>query len=403
MTFDLSCPTLPPHIAAEDDAAWEALRRQWDLPLGVVFLNHGSFGLQPRCVVEAHTRWQREVAANPMELFVDRYEALHAVVRDRVADFVGAARDNLVLVENATYGMNVVARSFPLAAGDEVLLNDHEYGAVKRIWQRTCARAGARLVETRLRLPIESAEQLADALLADATDRTRLLVISHITSPSALTLPVAEVCRRAAARGIRTCIDGPHAVATLPLSLDALGCDYYTASCHKWLSGPLGTGFLYVRPELQAQIEPPIVSWGRITPGDPETWQEWFIWLGTRDVSSTLALPAAIDFLEAVGLERFRARTHHVARYARARLLELSGATPIYPDSREWYGPMVAVRHPYPDAAGLRERLRHHYRIEGVVSAWQGESLIRVSCHLYTQKQDIDRLVEVLQQELGNT
>lgn len=394
-------PTFPSLPAKIDDAAWAPLRECWDFPDGVAYLNHGSFGFPPRCVVEVQQFWQRVAAHNPMALFVDRYEPLHLAVRDRVADFVGAGRGNLVLVENATYGMNVVARSFPLALGDEVLLNDHEYGAVKRIWQHACQRSGARLVETPIDLPVESEEQMADAVMAGATERTRLIVVSHVTSPSALTLPVKEICRRAAERGIRTCIDGPHAVAMLPLNLESLGCDYYTASCHKWLSGPFGTGFLYVRPELQRSIEPLVVSWGRLLPAEPESWQEWFIWLGTRDVSAMLALPTAIDFLEAIGLERFRARTHHLASYARARLLELPGATAITPDGPQWYGPMVAVRHPHPEANAIRERLRKVHHIEGVLGPWHGESLIRVSCHLYTQPTEIDRLVTALREEFG--
>lgn len=397
--FDL--PTLPAAIDPADDAAWAPLRSCWDMPDGVTFLNHGSFGLPARCVVAAQQHWHREMSGNPMAMFVDRFEPLLISVRDRVADFVGARHDNLVLVENATYGMNVVARCFPLAPGDEVLLNDHEYGAVKRIWQRACDRSGARLVETPIALPIESEEQLADAVMAGATERTRLIVASHVTSPSALRLPVAEICRRAAACGIRTCIDGPHAVAMLPLELESLGCDYYTASCHKWLAGPIGTGFLYVRPELQSQIEPLVVSWGRVGPGVPETWQEWFTWLGTRDVSAMLALPTAIDFLTTIGLERFRARAHHLARYARARLLELKGAAPIAPDGPQWYGPMVAVYHPYADALMLRDRIRKQHRVEAVLSPWHGASLIRVSCHLYTQPAEIDRMIDVFELELG--
>jgi len=366
----------------------------------VAYLNHGSFGLPPRCVVEAQQRWLGEAAHNPMVFLADRYEPLYIAVREKLADFVGADRGNLVLVENATYGMNVVARCWPLHAGDEVLINDHEYGAVKRIWQRACARSGARLIETPLPLPVESADQVADQLLAAATERTRLIVLSHITSPSALTLPVEAICRRARARGIRTCIDGPHAVAMLPLALEALGCDFYTASCHKWLCGPHGTGFLYVRPELQHLIEPLVVSWGRPGPEPPETWQEWFVWLGTRDVSATLALPTAIDFLQSLGWDTFRTRTHELARYAREQLLQIPGARPIAPDCSEWYGSMIAVYHPYGEALALRERLRKEHRIEAVLSPWQGGSLIRVSCHLYTLPQEIERLIETLQQEL---
>jgi isopenicillin-N epimerase len=232
------------------------------------------------------------------------------------------------------------------------------------------------------------------------TDRTRLIVVSHVTSGAALRLPVADICRRAGELGIRTCVDGPHALAVVPLKLDELGCDFYAASCHKWLCGPIGTGFLYARPEVQHLIEPLVQSWGRVEPHQPSTWQDWFVWLGTRNPAESLALPVAMDFLEAVSLERFRARSHYLASLARKRLLELPGFSPITPDGETWYGPMVAVRVAYGDATALRDRLRKKHRIEMAVTQRDEDSLVRVSCHLYTQPADIERLAEALAEEL---
>ncbi len=295
--------------------------------------------------------------------------------------------------------MNIVADSFArsLRGGDEVLMTDHEYGAVQRIWQRALREAG--LGEPKvvaLSLPIESVEQVVDRLMEAAGQRTRLIVISHITSPTAIILPVQEICRAARERGIAVCIDGPHALVQTDVNIDALGCDFYTASCHKWLSAPLGSGFLYVHPRHQSSIRPPLLSWGRLLPNRPQSWSDEFMWVGTRDPSAYLAVPAAIDFIESVGLNTFRTRTHSLARYARQRLVALTGREPIVPDSETWYGSMAHVPLPPGDRQSLQDSLWQRFGIEVPIVDWNAGRYIRVSCHLYNRRQDIDLLVRAL-------
>ncbi|HND51260.1 MAG TPA: aminotransferase class V-fold PLP-dependent enzyme, partial [Pirellulaceae bacterium] len=211
--------------------------------------------------------------------------------------------------------------------------------------------------------------------------------------------PVAEICRRAAARGIAVCIDGPHAPAQVPLALDSLGCDFYTASCHKWLCAPLGSGFLYVAPRWQSTIEPPLLSWGRVSPRQPETWYDEFVWSGTRDSSPYFAVSAAIDFMQQVGLEAFRATTHELARYARARLVELTGREPIVPDDSAWYGTMAHVPLPPGDRQSLQDALWRRHGIEVPIIDWNGGRYIRVSCHLYNTPRQIEQLIAALRAE----
>ena len=165
--------------------------------------------------------------------------------------------------------MNIVADSFPLSSGDEVLSNNHEYGAVHRIWDRACQNHGARHVVAELPSVIETDDQVVEAIFSRVTPRTRLLVVSHITSPTALILPVEAICREAGRQGIDVCIDGPHAPAHVALDIDRIGCAFYTASCHKWLSAPLGSGFLYAGPAHHGHIQPPLKSWGRLLPNRP--------------------------------------------------------------------------------------------------------------------------------------
>ncbi|HTN74099.1 MAG TPA: aminotransferase class V-fold PLP-dependent enzyme, partial [Pirellulaceae bacterium] len=305
-------------IDPNDDIAWSALREHWQLRADTTYLNHGSFGPPPRAVREAQAVWRARLDEQPMDFFVRQYEPAYFAARARLAEFVGASESNLVLAEDATFAMNHVAASFPLTANDEVLLTDHEYGAVLRIWERACQRAGAAPPKiATLPRPLRTVSETVEAIVNQLTPRTKLLIVSHITSATAVTLPVKEICAALQSRGVAVCIDGPHAIAQLELKLDELGCDYYCASCHKWLCGPFGSGFLYVAPQRQATTTPAVLSWGRVQGDDRHTWQDEFVWSGTRDPSNWLALPTAIDFLTQIGLPAFRARTHALARYAR--------------------------------------------------------------------------------------
>ncbi len=384
-----------------DERQW---RGEWTLPDDVTYLNHGSFGPSPRSVQHARRQWSEKLEGQPMDFFVRQLEGHRADARARIGEFVGADPRNLVFVDNATSGMNIVARSMDLQAGDEVLLTDHEYGAVMRIWQSVCRPVGARVFVKSLPSPVRSAGALVDAVLEGVTQDTRLIVVSHVTSATALIFPVEEVCRRAGERGVPVCIDGPHAVAMLPLQLERIGCDFYTASCHKWLSAPFGSGFLWVSPKRHGRMQPAIRSWGRGEAGAVSDWRDEFNWSGTRDPAAFFSIPAAIEFLQSVGLETFRERTHELARYARTRITELTGLEPLVPDERDWYGPMTALPLPAtgeappepPSPDPLQNALWERYRIEVLVSHWNENRLLRVSCHLYNSKADIDRLVEAL-------
>lgn len=413
-------------LDVQNDALWAHWKDQWELRPDTIYLNHGSFGPPPRPVRQARQHWQDRLDTQPIDFFLRQYEPAWRQARQRLADFVGTSDGNLIFVDNATMAMNIVADSFPLAAGDEVLLTDHEYGAVQRIWQRACQRQGARVSTVTLPLPCRDRAELVQAVAEAMTERTRLLVVSHITSPTAIILPVAELTQMARRRGVAVAIDGPHALAQVPLALDALGCDYYTASCHKWLSGPFGTGFLYVAPRWQGQVRPSVLSWGRLPPGRVESWSDEFLWSGTRSPAAILAVPAAIDFLSAVGWDAFRQRTHALARYARRRMLDWTQLPPLVPDDPQWYASMAHVPLPSREDQGhnpqggarsaqqapapprqscpvgdpLQERIWQALGIEVPVIEFRGRRYLRISCHLYNDHAQIDRLVEGLKRWL---
>ncbi|HLV98876.1 MAG TPA: aminotransferase class V-fold PLP-dependent enzyme [Ktedonobacterales bacterium] len=377
------------------EAGYEYLLRE-----GITFLNHGSYGACPRPVFEVYQRWQRELAAQPVEFLGRRLHDLLGSAREALAAYVGTAADNLVFVPNATHGMNIVARSLRLEPGDEVLGTTHEYGAVERTWRFICGQAGAEYRSQPITLPVDNPETLIEQLWQGVTERTRVLVVSHITSPTALIFPIAAICRRAAAQGILTVIDGAHAPGQIDLALDTLGADFYTGNCHKWLCAPNGAGFLYARPERQALLQPLVVSWGwqARTPG-PSPFQDFFGWTGTADPSAYLSVPAAIAFQTQHNWPQVRAACHALAGQARERIATLTSLEQICPDSPDWWAQMCTLPLPISHSAAgdaLKQRLWDEYQIEVPIVDWQDKWFVRVSIQAYDAPSDVDRLVDAL-------
>lgn len=392
-----------------EDKDWQDLKALWTIRDDTCYMNHGSWGISPQPVRHERRKWIDRLDCQPMDFYLRQLEPAFHETRDVLSSFVGTDSGNLVFVENATYGMNVVANGLELSAGDEVLLSSHEYGAVKRIWERRCSEAKAICREARLELPFTTAEHLEQALFAEVTPATRLIVISHITSETGTILPVKRICDRAKKMGIAVCIDGPHAPAQVPINLDELGCDFYTASCHKWLCAPLGTGFLFASPTWHCQMKPLVQSWGRLKPNEPKYWDEEMIWMGTRDPSGFFTIGTAIEFLRSVGLQQFRQRTHWLASEMLKELRDLFQTDLIYPsepdaDTQEnWFGSMCEL--PLPDRVSAQDRetlqlrLWKNHGIEVPIFEFEGRKLIRVSFHLYNDTNDIDRLVQSLKAE----
>ena len=234
--------------------------------------------------------------------------------RSALGDFVGADADDLVYVTNATVGLNIVARSLDLRPGDEVLTTDHEYGALDRTWRFLCAKHGAKYIRQPVPVPIDDrrAADVVEAVWSGVTDRTRVLFISHITSPTAITFPIKPLIDRARERGIVTIVDGAHAPGQIELNLRELGADFYSGNLHKWLMSPKGSAFLYARKEMQHLVEPLVVSWGweAEKPG-PSRFVDEQEWTGTRDIAAFLSVPAAIQFQRE---SRLAARARRMSR-----------------------------------------------------------------------------------------
>ena len=378
--------------------------RYWDLDPDCTYLNHGSFGPSPKCVREVREQWSRRLEQQPMRFFCQEMEAELENAAAGLAEFVGTTADRLALIDNATFAMNVAAASIDLKPEDEVLLTDHEYGAVRKIWQNRCRESGAMLRTVSLPIPLDN-DGVVAAIEQRLNRHTRVVVTSHVTSPTAAVLPVQRVCELARKHGIISIIDGPHALVTLDLQLDQLNCDFYCGSCHKWLCAPFGSGFLYVHPHHHPRVRCPVISWGGSISGRAATWKDPINWLGTRDPAAFLAISSAIEFLEQIGIETFRRHTEHLITTARSALLQLDGIGPLCTTEGNHCVSMCSVELPQPEgwvpgyhgrADALQLELRREYGIEVPVGTWNGRRYLRVSAHLYNDEADMLRLIDAL-------
>jgi isopenicillin-N epimerase len=369
------------------------LRHEFLLDPGVAFLNHGSFGACPRPVFERYQAWQHELEHEPVDFLARRLPELLDGARGALAGYLGCDAEDLAFVPNATTGVNLAARSLDLRAGDEVLATGLEYGACDLAWEWVCRRAGAHYVRAPIPLPLRDSNELIDELFARTSERTRAIFVSHVTSTTALVLPVDEILDRARLLGVMTIVDGAHAPAQVPLNLDELGADFYSGNAHKWLCGPKGVGFLHVRPEHQERVDAAIVSWG-YTEG--RSLSQRIEEQGTRDPAAWLTVPEAIGFQAERDWDDVRDRCRRLLREARNELCDLLQTEALAPDAM--LAQMATVRLPRP-APKLSERLFTRHRVEIPVGGDQ-DDLLRVSVAAYTTREDIDRLLSALAREL---
>ena len=252
----------------------------------VIFLNHGSFGACPIAVFNEYQDWQRRLERQPVQFLSVELDNYLSQARQNLGKFFNSHENDIVFIPNATHGVNIIARSLKLNPGDEILTTNHEYGACNFIWEFACSKSGAIYKRQPITPPFISAEQLLERIWEGVTSKTKVIFISHICSPTSLTMPVQNICRRARQAGIITLIDGAHAPGQIPLDLNSIQPDFYVGNCHKWMLSPKGAGFLYAQPLLQPLIEPLIVSWGyqsRYTVPRVSTFIDFLQWSGTND------------------------------------------------------------------------------------------------------------------------
>jgi len=371
------------------------IRSLWGLDPAVTFLNHGSFGATPRVVLAEQARWRDEMEREPVDFLARRLPELLAQVRLRVARFVGADPAGLGFVPNATTGVNAVLRSLAWSPGDEILLANQSYNAVKRTVVYLKDHFGVVPVEANLPFPIQDPEEITAAFAAALTPRTRLLLVDHVISPTALVCPVASLVALARARGIPILVDGAHAPGMVPLHLDALGADFYTGNLHKWAFAAKGSAFVWVGEAWRNRVHPVCISHGYGAGYLPE-----FDWTGTVDPSAWLALPAALDFH--ASLPGLNASNHALVQAGRELLAEVLGTELPHPDDPRLYANLAAIAVPGGfdgDFGGLQARgarLFAEHRIEVPFTAYDGRMWVRISGQAYNHPDDYRRLAEAL-------
>lgn len=376
------------------------LQDQFLLDPDVVFLNHGSFGATPRPVFARYQEWQRQLERQPVQFLARDLEDRLTEARQTLADDLHARADDLIYIPNATFGVNMVARSLALGPDDEILTTDHEYGACDKVWQFACRKTGALYVRQPIPLPLAPPQVAAEQFWQGVTRRTKVIFLSHITSPTAQQMPVEAICQRAQEAGILTLIDGAHAPGQIPLNLEAIGADFYTGNCHKWLLSPKGAAFLHVKRDRQKLIEPLVVSWGwqDDTTGNIETaFLDALQWMGTKDPAAYLSVPAAIQFQREHGWPAVVKDCHLLLGQALRRISDLTGLEPLYCANVGLYSQMaIAPLPPIADLTGFQARLYHEYRIEIPLIQWQQQQFVRISVQGYNSQADIDALLQAL-------
>jgi isopenicillin-N epimerase len=404
-----------------------ALAGRWRLDPSITFLNHGSFGACPIAVLEAQRAWQDRLEEEPVRFLARELDDHLANARAELGRFVGADPDDLALIANATGGVNAVLRSLRFAPGDEIVTTDHEYNAILNVLRYAAQRDDARLTIVRLPFPGRDPDDVIGRLLDATTPRTRLAVVSHVTSPTGLVLPIERLVPILAERGIDTLVDGAHAPGMVQLDLDRLGAAYYAANLHKWVCAPKGAAFLHVRRDCQAGIQPGTISHGaNAAEGRVTRYRREFDWQGTLDPTPWLAVPAALQFVGGLmvgGWPAIMERNHELATGGGrllAAALERAGGTPgaLAPDSM--LGSMAALPMPAGGPLGgradprqsspleadpLQTVLFDRYRIEVPIVGWPVPAVeapdrvvrvIRISSALHNDAGDVERLVDAL-------
>lgn len=404
------------------------LADHWALDPAITFLNHGSFGATPREVLDAQRRWRDRMEAQPVQFLARDLGRLLAETRATLGAFLGADPDDLAFVANATGAVNAVVRSLGFQPGDELLTDDHEYNATINVLRHVAERDGAKVVIARIPFPTVTEDGVVDAFLGAVSDRTRLVLVSHVTSPTALVFPIERLVAALAERGIETLVDGAHAPGMVPLDLDRLGAAWYAGNLHKWVCAPKGSAFLHARRDRQPGIRPNTISHGANSVlgsggehGGKTRYRAEFDWQGTLDPTPWLAAGDALRYVGALvdgGWPAVMTRNHELTLAALSRLAEVLGVAPETLPPPSMLGSMVALPMPSSgplamsgagssplDTDPLQRQLLERFRIEVPIGPWPvpaaespdpSRRLIRISSALHNGADDVERLGDAL-------
>jgi len=367
----------------------------------VTFLNHGSYGACPKPVFEKYHYWQRELERQPVQFMAEDVYTYLKIARDNLAEFVGCDGSDLFFVPNPTTGVTTIINGLELRPGDEVLSTNHEYGALIRGWESHSRKRGIKFIQRKIPIPCTTHEEFTDYFWKGVSEKTEVIFISQITSPTALIFPIQDICHRAREKGILTIVDGAHVPGHIPLEISELDPDVYVGACHKWLCAPKGSSFLYVRKSIQDKISPLITSWG-VEGTDPSN--STFLlenqWQGTRDMSAFLAVSKAIEFQQDNNWSDLTKKSRWLVRETRSRLDDYFELNHLCPNTEEWLGQMASIEIKTRDPLKLKNILLKEFSIEVPIFNWNGKFFLRYSFQVYNNQKDADLLIYALREML---
>ncbi|MGA7937264.1 MAG: aminotransferase class V-fold PLP-dependent enzyme [Kovacikia sp.] len=377
----------------------------WTLDPEITFLNHGSFGACPLPVLQAQQHLRQRMERQPLQFFDREIETLLDAARCELASFVGADPENLAFVPNATTGVNTVLRSLPFKSGDELLTTNQEYNACRNALNYVANQKGLRVVVAEVPFPIDSPQQVIEAVLQRISPQTRLALLDHIVSQTGLVFPIAQLVKELAHREVETLVDGAHAPGMVPLNLQELGATYYTGNCHKWLCAPKGSAFLYVQGDRQPDIHPLTISHGaNATRRERSRFRLEFDWTGTDDPTAYLCVPEAIRFMGSLlpgGWSELMATNRTLALTARQILCQALNIPPPCPD--QMVGALAVVPLPDGQPRPLQDELLARYQIEVPIVPFPTSSsrLVRISAQIYNHANQYAYLAQALTELLN--
>jgi isopenicillin-N epimerase len=378
-----------------------AFAHHWLLDSEVTFLNHGSFGACPIPVLAFQQQLRERLERQPLQFFGRDFEILLDQARESLAEFVGAAAQDLVFVPNATTGVNAVLRSLSFSPSDELLTTNQEYNACRNAFNFISERTGAKIIVAEVPYPIHRPQQVIEAVLKAVTPKTRLVLIDHVTSQTGLVFPIAPLIQKLTEQGIDTLIDGAHAPGMVPLDLNQIKPTYYTGNLHKWVSSPKGAAFLYVQRDRQSKIRPLTISHGANSPRtDRSHFQLEFDWMGTDDPTAYLSVPKAIEFMGSLlpgGWGELMEQNRQQAIAARQQLAQHLKIE--LPCPEEMLGSLATL--PLPDGSytELQDALLEKFKIEVPIVPYPAapKRLVRISAQIYNTSEQYDFLGVALQ------
>jgi isopenicillin-N epimerase len=375
------------------------MRDQFLLRDDITFLNYGSFGACPKPVFKRYQEFQLKLEQEPVQFITVQGPKYLKESRIALGKYLNADADDLVFVTNPSFAVNIIAKSFSLKQGDEVLSTNIEYGACDRTWNYYCKKAGAVYKRQAIRFPLESKEDFIKQFSKGITANTKLIFISHITSSTGLRLPVEEICAIAKQKGILIFIDGAHAPGQIPVDLKVLDVDMYTGACHKWMMTPKGCSFLYVKKELQHLFDPLIISWGyeALFPSDSQ-FLDYHQMNGTRDFSAFLTVPHAIQFMNENNWDKVSADSRKMVKENAPELCKILNTKSIAPLTDDFILQLYSAEIKTKEPEKLKQHLYETYKIEIPVMRQNDKVYLRYSINAMNTQSDLDKLFESIKQ-----